>query len=59
MQVPGILKGIKSEMQEHSEIKEKFSGKDILRIIWMGIKLAIVIYAIFQTSNLTILYQGF
>lgn len=49
-------------MQEHTETtetKEKWSGKDILRIVWMGIKLAIVIYAIFQTSNLTILYQGF
>lgn len=31
----------------------------IVKIIWMAIKLAIVVFAIFQASNVTILYQGF
>ena len=38
---------------------EKICFKDVLKIIWMGLKTAVVIYAVFQASNLTILYQGF
>ncbi len=38
---------------------ERFDIKDILKIVWMGFKAAVVIYAVFQASNLTILYQGF
>ncbi|MDD3412977.1 MAG: hypothetical protein PHY47_03155 [Lachnospiraceae bacterium] len=30
-----------------------------LKIIWLALKLAIVLFAIFQASNATILYQGF
>lgn len=36
-----------------------FTFRDILKLVFMGIKIAIVIYAIFDVSNLTILYQGF
>jgi hypothetical protein len=32
---------------------------DGLKIIWLSLKLAIVLFAIFQASNVTILYQGF
>ena len=38
---------------------DKFDLKDIFRIVWMGFKTAVVIYAVFQAFNLTILYQGF
>lgn len=40
-------------------MNERFEAKDILKILWIGLKAAIVIYAVFQVSNLTILYQGF
>ncbi len=40
-------------------MSEKLTFKDWLKIIWLGLKLAIVIYAVFQVSNFTILYQGF
>ena len=40
-------------------MNERFEAKDILKILWIGLKTAIVIYAVFQVSNLTILYQGF
>lgn len=34
--------------------------KDVLiKVVWLGIKAAIVIFAIFQASNVTVLYQGF
>lgn len=29
------------------------------RVIWVAFKVAIVVFAIFQASNVTILYQGF
>lgn len=38
---------------------ERFGAKDFAKVIWMGIKVAVVIYAIFQVSNISILYQGF
>ena len=38
---------------------ERFDARDVIKIIWMGFKVAVVIYAVFQASNLTILYQGF
>ncbi len=38
---------------------ERFDARDVIKIIWMGFKVAVVIYAVFQDSNLTILYQGF
>lgn len=31
----------------------------MVQIIWMALKLAIVVFAVFQASNVTILYQGF
>ena len=40
-------------------MNEKFTFKDWLKIIWIGLKVAVVIYAVFQVSNFTILYQGF
>ncbi len=40
-------------------MEDRITVNDILRIIWMGLKTAVVIYAVFQASNLTILYQGF
>lgn len=40
-------------------MENRLNAKDCLKIVWMGIKVAIVLYAIFQASNLTILYQGF
>lgn len=39
--------------------QRKINYGHIARIIFMGIKIAVVIYAIFDVSNLTILYQGF
>lgn len=33
--------------------------KDIATILWMAVKIAIVIFAIFQATNVTVLYQGF
>lgn len=30
-----------------------------VKIIWIAIKCAIVIFAIFQATNVTVLYQGF
>lgn len=33
--------------------------KDIVKLIWLGTKLAIVIFAIFHATNVSILYQGF
>lgn len=33
--------------------------KDGLKIVWIGIKVAIVLFAVFQATNVTILYQGF
>jgi len=41
------------------DMEDRFNIKDILKIAWMGIKIAIVVYGVFQASNLTILYQGF
>ena len=32
---------------------------DGLKIVWLALKLTIVLFAIFQASNATILYQGF
>lgn len=32
---------------------------DIIKIVWISIKVAVVLFAIFQASNVTILYQGF
>jgi len=29
------------------------------KIIWIAFKVAIVVFAIFQATNVTILYQGF
>lgn len=41
-------------------MKNKLSNLPIsLKIVWMAIKLAIALFAIFQASNVTILYQGF
>lgn len=40
-------------------MNERIGIKDVLKIIWMGFKVAVVVYAVFQASNLTILYQGF
>lgn len=31
----------------------------IIKIIWLALKCAIVIFAIFQATNVTVLYQGF
>lgn len=33
--------------------------KDIAKLIWIGFKIAVVVFAIFQATNVTILYQGF
>lgn len=30
-----------------------------VQILWISLKVAIVVFAIFQASNVTILYQGF
>ena len=30
-----------------------------MQIVWIALKCAIVIFAIFQASNVTVLYQGF
>ncbi len=38
---------------------EKFEPKDILKILWMALKLAIVLFAIFHATNVTVLYQSF
>lgn len=40
-------------------MEERICPKDMLKLIWLGFKAAMVIYAVFQVSNLTILYQGF
>ena len=40
-------------------MNERLSARDVIKIIWMGFKVAVVIYAVFQASNLTVLYQGF
>ncbi len=32
---------------------------DPVKLVWLGIKLAIVLFAIFQATNVTVLYQGF
>lgn len=31
----------------------------MVQILWIALKLAIVVFAVFQASNVTILYQGF
>lgn len=33
--------------------------KDIVNILWLAVKIAIVIFAIFQATNVTVLYQSF
>lgn len=37
----------------------KVNLKYVGKLAWIGVKIAIVLFAIFQASNLTILYQGF
>lgn len=37
----------------------KFTFADVLKILWIVVKAAVVIFAIFQASNVTVLYQGF
>ena len=32
---------------------------DLMKVVWLSIKAAVVIFAIFQASNVTVLYQGF
>ena len=32
---------------------------DAVRILWLALKAAVVLFAIFQASNVTVLYQGF
>ena len=41
------------------ENMDKFEAKDILKILWMALKLAIVLFAIFHATNVTVLYQSF
>lgn len=33
--------------------------QDAGKILWLTIKLTVVLYAVFQATNVTILYQGF
>lgn len=33
--------------------------KDIFKILMLALKLALVAFAIFQTTNVSVLYQGF
>ncbi len=33
--------------------------KDILRLLWLSLKVAIALFAIFQGTNVTVLYQSF
>jgi len=33
--------------------------RDVFRVLWLVIKLAVVLFAIFIATNVTVLYQGF
>ena len=33
--------------------------KFVLRILWIALKLAVAIFAVFNATNVNILYQGF
>lgn len=34
-------------------------GKIILKLLWIAVKAAIVVFAIFHATNVSVLYQGF
>lgn len=36
-----------------------FERKDIFKLIWIGIKVSVVLFAVFHGTNVSILYQGF
>lgn len=32
---------------------------DAVKLLWLAVKTAVVLFAIFQATNVTVLYQGF
>jgi|GEM_PF-3999683 len=38
---------------------ERITAKAVLKYIWLAIKIAVVLFAVFQATNVSVLYQSF
>ena len=41
------------------ETRQSSYLRDMGKILWLTLKLTVVVYVVFQATNVTILYQGF